>query len=107
MKLIACLVSMLPAISQGQALPDSSQCAKVPIRIQQSCIEVSIDRKSGPRFLPSCLQEIELAMQEIDELEQCIAEAMDKRHQEERKDLAESMALRRSMILSNLYSTLR
>lgn len=46
-------------------------------------------------------------MKEIHEVEQCIADVMAKRHQQERKDLAESMALRRSMVLSNLYSTLR
>lgn len=105
--LLAGLLLVAPLVAKGEQLPDSAHCRKIPVRVQQSCVEVVIDQRSGPRFLPSCLEEIEISMKEIHEVEQCIADVMAKRHQQERKDLAESMALRRSMVLSNLYSTLR
>ena len=91
----------------AQRLPvERAACLKPPIWVQQSCVDASTATRPG-RLLSVCLQEVETALQQLDEHEACITEALNRRQADERRDLAAEMARRRAELLKNLHTTLR
>jgi hypothetical protein len=106
--LLLVAAAALPSHAMAQALPlEARGCPRPPALTQTACIDAAAPRQARSPLLSLCLREVDMALADIDKHEACIAEALERRQADERRNLAAEMARRRSGLLQTLQLVLQ
>lgn len=96
----AIVASVCGASATAQLADDARTCIREQAPPAMSCMEVSV--LNSPKLQPACMAELAEAMAALDRWEECVSQAMEARHADERRRLRERAADRRRSYLQAL-----